>query len=253
MYCLTGPKSIRRNHLSAFDPEAFLARTGLGRTVVCLKAKSTFFTQGSSADAIFYIQAGHAKLTVVSSAGKQAVVTLLSKGDFVGEECLAITKGLRLATASAITACSALRIDRAEMVRVLREEHAFSDVFVRFLLARIMRIQADLIDHLFSSSERRLARVLLLMAHFGEAGEPETLIPSITQEMLADMIGTTRSRVNFFMNRFRKLGFVEYGSRIRVHRSLLSVFLHDNLGEYREHLSMLAPPRQTVSRSEASQ
>jgi CRP/FNR family cyclic AMP-dependent transcriptional regulator len=212
---------------TTFDPAAFLANAGLGRRIVQVKAKQSFFSQGSTADSIFYLQKGRAKLTVVSTNGKEATITLLSAGDFVGEESIAGAVGLRLATATAITACTALKIERGEMLRVLHEEHAFSDLFLKFLLARSMRTQADLVDQLFNSSEKRLARILLLMAEFGKPGEPETLIPQITQETLAEMIGTTRSRVSFFMNRFRKLGFLEYNGRIRVHKSLLNVILHD--------------------------
>jgi CRP/FNR family cyclic AMP-dependent transcriptional regulator len=210
-----------------FDPVTFLANTGRGRSVVRLKAKGAFFSQGTPADAIFYIQTGRAKLTVVSNAGKEATITLLGAGDFVGEESIAAVAGLHMATARAITACTVLKITRDAMIEVMREQHSFSDLFLSFLLTRSMRIQADLVDQLFNSSEKRLARILLLMAEFGRAGEPETLIPHITQETLADMIGTTRSRVSFFMNRFRKLGFIEYNGRIRVHKSLLNIVLHD--------------------------
>jgi CRP/FNR family cyclic AMP-dependent transcriptional regulator len=213
----------------AFDPAAFLANAGLGRRIVRVKPKHHFFVQGSPADCVFYLQSGRAKLTVVSKNGKEATITLLSTGDFIGEETLVGAPGLRMATATAITACVALKIERAEMVRVLHEEHAFSDLFLKFLLLRSMRTQEDLVDQLFNSSEKRLARILLLMAEFGKAGEPETLIPQITQETLAEMIGTTRSRVSFFMNRFRKLGFIEYNGRIRVHKSLLNVILHDQM------------------------
>jgi CRP/FNR family transcriptional regulator, cyclic AMP receptor protein len=164
---------------------------------------------------------------VLSKSGKEATITLLVPGDFVGEESLVGPVGLRIASATAITACTALKIERAEMIRVMHKEHAFSDLFLKFLLARSIRTQADLIDQLFNSSEKRLARILLIMAEFGAAGEPESLIPQITQEMLAEMIGTTRSRVSFFMNRFRKLGFISYNGRIRVHKSLLNVVLHD--------------------------
>ena len=216
---------------ATFDPAVFLAHAGLGRRIVQLKANETFFSQGSSADAIFYLQKGRAKLTVVSMAGKEATITLLNAGEFVGEECVAGVAGLRLATATAITSCTALKIERTEMIRVMHEEHAFSDLFLAFLLARSMRTQADLVDQLFNSSEKRLARILLLMAEFGQPGKQETLIPQITQETLADMIGTTRSRVSFFMNRFRKLGFIEYNSRIRIHKSLLNVILHDRWSE----------------------
>jgi len=212
-----------------FDVAAFLKSAGLGRRIVQLKPKDVFFAQGNPADSVFYLQTGRAKLTVVSKNGKEATITLLSTGDFVGEESIAGVVGLRLAAATAITACSALKIEREEMIRVLHEEHAFSDLFLKFLIARSMRTQADLVDQLFNSSEKRLARILLLMAEFGKPGEPETLIPQITQETLAEMIGTTRSRVSFFMNRFRKLGFIEYNGRIQVHKSLLNVILHDQL------------------------
>ena len=211
----------------AFDAPAFLAAAGLGRTIIQLKPKQAFFSQGGPADSIFYLQSGRAKLTVFSENGKEATITLFAVGDFVGEESLATVGGLRLATATAITACTALKIEREEMVRVMHEEHSFSDLFVKFLLARSMRTQADLVDQLFNSSEKRLARILLLLAQFEKPGEPESLIPEITQETLAEMIGTTRSRVSFFMNRFRKLGFIEYNGRIRVHKSLLNVVLHD--------------------------
>lgn len=214
-----------------FDPAAFLASAGLGRRIVQVKAKRVFFSQGNAADCVFYLQSGRAKLTVVSNQGKEATITLLTTGDFVGEESIAGVVGLRMATATAITNCVAMKIDRDEMIRVLQSEHAFSDLFLKFLLARSMRTQADLVDQLFNSSEKRLARVLLLMAEFGKPGEPEMLIPPITQETLAEMIGTTRSRVSFFMNRFRKLGFVEYNGRIRVHKSLLNVVLNDHLPE----------------------
>ena len=210
-----------------FDAAAFLANAGLGRKIVQLKPKQVFFSQGNPADSIFYLQKGRAKVTVVSKNGKEATITLLCPGDFVGEESLATVGGLRMATATAITACTALKIEREEMVRVMHEEHAFSDLFLAFLLARSMRTQADLVDQLFNSSEKRLARILLLLAEFGKPGEPETLIPQITQETLAEMIGTTRSRVSFFMNRFRKLGFIQYNGRIQVHKSLLNVVLHD--------------------------
>jgi CRP/FNR family transcriptional regulator, cyclic AMP receptor protein len=212
-----------------FDPADFLTKAGLGRRIVQLEPKEAFFSQGGLADSIFYLQMGRAKLTVVSQNGKEATITLLAAGDFVGEESLASVGERRMASATAITACTALKIERQEMVRVMHAEHSFSDIFVKFLLARSMRTQADLIDQLFNSSERRLARILLIMAEFGMPGEPELLIPQITQETLAEMIGTTRSRVSFFMNRFRKLGFIEYNGRIRVHKSLLNVILHDQL------------------------
>jgi CRP/FNR family cyclic AMP-dependent transcriptional regulator len=197
--------------------------------VIEVKPQQTFFSQGDQADAVFYLQSGRAKLTVVSHNGKEATITLLSAGDFVGEESLAAVLGMRLATATAVSTCSALKIGRDAMIRVIHEEHAFSDLFLSFLLARSMRTQADLVDQLFNSSEKRLARILLLMAEFGKPGQPETLIPKISQETLAGMIGTTRSRISFFMNRFRRLGFLEYNGRIRVHKSLLNVILHDQL------------------------
>ena len=212
-----------------FDVAAFLASAGLGRKIVQLASKQAFYSQGDPADSVFYLQKGSAKLTVVSKSGKEATIALLSVGDFVGEGALAAVPGLRLATATALTACSALKITREEMIRVMHEEHEFSDLFLKFLLDRSMRIQADLVDQLFNSSEKRLARILLLMAEFGKPGEPEQYIPKISQETLAEMIGTTRSRVSFFMNRFRKLGFIEYNGRIRVRKSLLNVILHDQL------------------------
>jgi CRP-like cAMP-binding protein len=211
----------------AFDAAAFLAEAGLGRKIIQLKPKQAFFSQGGPADSIFYLQRGRAKLTVVSKNGKEAAITLLSSGDFIGEESLATMGERHMTSATAITACKALEIERGEMVRLMHDEPSLSDLFLRFLLVRSMRTQADLIDQLFNSSEKRLARILLLLAEFGKPGEPESLIPQITQETLAEMIGTTRSRVSFFMNRFRKLGFIEYNGRIRVHKSLLNVVLHD--------------------------
>jgi CRP-like cAMP-binding protein len=216
-------------YIETFDAASFLAQAGLGRRIVLIKAKELFFAQGSAADCVYYLQSGRAKLTVVSTAGKEATITLLVPGDFVGEEALVGGGSQRLSSATAITQCRAMKIDRLEMVRVLHEEHGFSDLFLKFVLARSMRVQADLVDQLFNSSEKRLARMLLLMAEFGKEGDPETLIPPITQETLAAMIGTTRSRVSYFMNRFRKLGFIEYNGRIRVHKSLLNVVLHDKL------------------------
>ncbi len=213
-----------------FDSESFLKTEGPGRRLVHVKAGGVFFSQGTESNCVFYLLTGRAKLTVISKGGKEATITLLTVNEFIGEEAVAGTAGLRLATASAITACSATRITRDEMIRVLHDEHTFSDLFVNFLLVRGIRTQADLVDQLFNSSEKRLARTLLLMAEFGKPGEPETLIPAITQEALAEMIGTTRSRVSFFMNRFRKLGFIEYDGRIRVHKSLLNVVLHDQFG-----------------------
>jgi len=211
-----------------FEVATFLAQTGAGRQSMAFKPGQHIFAQGGSADCVFYIQTGRAKLTVVSASGKEATITLLAPGDFVGEEAMVGAAGVRMASATAVTLCTTLRIERHEMIRVMHEQHTFSDMFLKFLLARSIRTQADLVDQLFNSSEKRLARVLLLMAEFGKAGEPETLIPKISQEALAEMIGTTRSRVSFFMNRFRRLGFIEYNGRIRVHKSLLNVVLHDH-------------------------
>jgi CRP-like cAMP-binding protein len=213
----------------AFDPAVFLASAGLGRKIIELKPQQTFFCQGDSADSVYYLQKGRARVTVVSQNGKEATITLLSASDFVGEESLATIDGVHLATATAVINCTALKIGRSEMIRVMHDEPTFADKFLRFLLARSMRTQADLVDQLFNSSEKRLARILLLMAEFGKPGEPDPSIPPITQETLADMIGTTRSRVSFFMNRFRKLGFVSYNGRIQVHKSLLNVVLLDQL------------------------
>jgi CRP-like cAMP-binding protein len=226
---------------STFDTGAFLAHAGLGRRIVELKGKETFFVQGDPADTVFYLHRGRAKLTVVSQSGKEATIGFLSAGEFVGEESLAVVPGVRLSTATAILSCTALRITREEMVRVMHQEHEFSDLFLKFLLERSMRTQADLVDQLFNSSEKRLARILLLMAEFGKPGEAETFIPPITQETLADMIGTTRSRVSFFMNRFRRLGFVSYNGRIQVHKSLLNVVLIDQLPGHNAQKPPLRP------------
>jgi len=216
----------------AFDCAAFLANAGLGRKIVALEPKERFFSQGDLADTIFYLQQGRAKLTVVAQNGKEATITLLSVGDFVGEESLASMPGLRLATASALNTCVALKITRDEMTRVMHDEPSFADFFLKFMLTRSMRTQADLVDQLFNSSEKRLARILLLMAEFGKPGERETFIPPISQETLAEMIGTTRSRVSFFMNRFRALGYISYNGRIQVNKSLLNVVLLDQLPEH---------------------
>jgi CRP-like cAMP-binding protein len=227
---------------AAFDITLFLATAGPGRKIVHFKAKQRLFSQGATADSVFYLQAGRAKLTVVSKRGKEATVTLLAAGDFTGEESITADGGLRMATATAIVACAALEIQSTQMMKVLHEEHQFSDFFLKFMLMRGIRTQADLIDQLINSSERRLARMLLQMANFGKPGEPETLIPKVTQETLAEMIGTTRSRVSFFMNRFRKLGYLQYNGRIRVHRSLLNVVLHDQLPEQNASSPPIADP-----------
>jgi CRP/FNR family transcriptional regulator, cyclic AMP receptor protein len=212
----------RRN----FDPHAFLATIGEGRKLLSSQKKQTIFTQGDLADAVFYIQTGKVKLTVVSKTGKEATIGLLSEGDFFGESSLA-GQELRMDTATAITDCTVLRIDKKAMMEALHREHEFSDLFVAYLLARNIRYEEDLVDQLFNSSEKRLARILLLLAHFGKEGKPESVVPKISQEMLAEMIGTTRSRVSFFMNRFRKLGFIHYNGGLQVHTSLLNVVLHD--------------------------
>ena len=214
-----------------FDTAAFLASAGLGRRIIQLAPKEAFFSQGDPADSVFYLQTGRARVTVVSTAGKEATLALVSAGEFVGEGALAAVPGLRLSTATAITACTALRISREEMIHVMHEEHGLSDLFLKFLLERSMRVQADLVDQLFNSSEKRLARILLLMAEFGKTGDPEQYIPKISQETLAEMVGTTRSRVSFFMNRFRELGFIEYNGRIKVHKSLLNAVLLDQMPE----------------------
>jgi CRP/FNR family cyclic AMP-dependent transcriptional regulator len=210
-----------------FDPAAFLAQAGLGRTIVHLDNKKTAFSQGDPADSVFYIQSGRIRLSVIAKTGKEATIALLGAGEFCGEECIASSQPVRVASASAITPCILLKIDRKEMIRVLHREPALSDIFVSYLLARNARVQEDLVDQLFNSSEKRLARILLLLAQFGKEKAPEKVIPKISQEVLAEMVGTTRARVNFFMNRFRKLGFIEYNGAIEVHPSLLSIVLHD--------------------------
>jgi len=210
-----------------FDPKKFLATIGEGRKVVVFRKKQTIFAQGDVADAVFYIQEGKVRLTVVSKIGKEATLGILSERDFFGEGSLA-GQALRMGSATTMTACELLRIDKKAMMLALHREHTFSDLFVAYLLARNIRYEEDLVDQLFNSSEKRLARILLLLAHFGKEGAPETVIPKISQETLAEMIGTTRSRVSFFMNRFRELGFLDYGeSGLQVHSSLLNIVLHD--------------------------
>ncbi|MGA2538857.1 MAG: Crp/Fnr family transcriptional regulator [Terracidiphilus sp.] len=232
-----------------FNPVTYLSTPGSGRQIVLCKPKQAFYTQGSAADSVFYIKSGRARLTVVSKGGKEATVTLLAPGDFVGEESLVGADEIRKATASASTSCIAVRIDRQEMIRALHDERTFSDFFLKFMLVRAMRTQADLIDQLFNSSERRLARSLLLMADFDKPGVPEHLIPKITQETLAEMIGTTRSRVSYFMNRFRKLGYIEYKGRIHVNKSLLNAFLRDRLPEENTSRPRLLDPPPSASRA----
>ena len=214
--------------LSKFDPKTFLSTMNGGRKIVAFPKKKTIFVQGESSDAVFYIQKGKVRLTVVSQIGKEATIGILNEGDFFGEGCLT-GQPLRLCSATAMTDCSVMKIDKKSMVEVLHREHTFSDMFVAYLLTRNIRYEEDLVDQLFNSSEKRLARVLLLLAHFGKEGKPESVVPKMSQETLAEMVGTTRSRVNFFMNRFRKLGFIDYraGDELQVHSSLLSIVLHD--------------------------
>jgi CRP-like cAMP-binding protein len=221
-----GPRAAAKKRRD-FDPLAFLATIGEGRKFVLFPRKHIIFTQGDPSDAVFYIQQGKVRLAVVSKIGKEATLGILSEGEFFGEGGLA-GQPLRMGSATAMTDCELLQIDKKAMVLALHREHTFSDLFVAYLLARNIRYEEDLVDQLFNSSEKRLARVLLLLAHFGKEGVPETVIPKISQETLAEMIGTTRSRVSFFMNRFRKLGFVDYGeSGLQVHSPLLNIVLHD--------------------------
>jgi CRP-like cAMP-binding protein len=221
------PLAVAAKKRRTFDPNAFLSTIDGGRRIGAFSQKHTIFAQGESSDAVFYIKEGKVKLTVVSETGKEATIGILNKGDFFGEGCLTTGQTRRLCSATAMTDCSVMKIDKKSMNDVLRREPAFSEMFVAHLLTRNIRYEADLVDHLFNSSEKRLARVLLLLAHFGKEGKPEVAIPKISQETLAEMVGTTRSRVSFFMNRFRKLGFVRYNGELEVHSSLLNVVLHD--------------------------
>jgi CRP-like cAMP-binding protein len=218
--------SMARKRLPAFNPQTFLSKVGSGKTNLTPHKKQVLYSQGDAADAVFYIQGGRVKLTVVSQQGREAVVAILERGSFLGESCLA-GQTVRTATATALEDSSIVRIDKGAMIRVLHEEPTFAELFMSYLLAHSIRIQEDLVDQLFNSSEKRLARILLLMAHFGKEGKPEPVIAKVSQEMLAEMIGTTRSRVSFFMNKFRKLGFIEYNGGLHVHSSLLSIVLHD--------------------------
>jgi len=213
---------------SQFDPKTFLSTIDGGRKIAAFPKKQPIFVQGDTSDAVFYIQKGKVKLSVVSTNGKEATIGILNEGDFFGEGCLT-GQSFRLCSATAMSDCSVMRIDKKSMMAVLHREHAFSDMFVAYLLTRNIRYEEDLVDQLFNSSEKRLARILLLMAHFGKEGSPVTVIPNISQETLAEMIGTTRSRVSFFMNRFRKLGFIDYHASdvFQVHSSLLNIVLHD--------------------------
>ena len=218
---------VARN-LSQFDTKTFLSTMNGGRKIVAFPKKKTIFVQGDSSAAVFYIQKGKVKLTVVSQIGKEATIGILNEGDFFGEGCLT-GQPHRLCSATAMTDCSVMKIDKKSMVEVLHREHAFSDMFVAYLLTRNIRYEADLVDQLFNSSEKRLARLLLLLARFGKDGKPQVAIPKLSQETLAEMVGTSRPRVSFFMNRFRKLGFIDYhaGNALQVHSSLLNVVLHD--------------------------
>jgi CRP/FNR family cyclic AMP-dependent transcriptional regulator len=213
---------------SKFDLKTFLSTINGGRTIVTVPKKHTIFTQGDSSDSVFYIQRGRIKLTVLAKNGREATIGILNEGDFFGEGCLA-AQPLRMCTATAMTDSTLMRIDKKSMMEVIHREHSFSDMFVAYLLTRNIRYEEDLVDQLFNSSEKRLARILLLLAHFGKDGKPEVAIPKISQETLAEMVGTTRGRVNFFMNRFRQLGFIDYhaSDELQVHRSLLNVVLHD--------------------------
>ena len=210
----------------AFNPDRLLATIGQGRKSLTVAKRKRIFTQGDAADAVFYIQKGKVRLSVVSKTGKEATIGILSEENFFGEGSLA-GQALRMGSAAAMTECQILRIEKKAMMEALHHEHALSDMFVAYLLARNIRYEEDLVDQLFNSSEKRLARVLLMLAHFGKEGVPETVVPGISQETLAEMVGTTRSRVSFFMNRFRKLGFIHYNGGLQVHSSLLNVVLHD--------------------------
>jgi CRP/FNR family transcriptional regulator, cyclic AMP receptor protein len=213
--------------IKQFDPNEFLMNAGLGRTVHRYKPRQIIFSQEEIADAVFYIQEGRVRLSVLSKQGKEATIALLGPGDFLGEGSIASDQPVYMATAAATTECCVLKIEKREMLRTLHEEHRFSDLFVAYMVQRHNHTQADLVDQLFNSSEKRLARALLLLAHFGKKDSPEEVTPDVSQETLAEMIGTTRSRVNFFMNKFRKLGFIDYNGGLRVHSSLLSVVLHE--------------------------
>jgi CRP/FNR family cyclic AMP-dependent transcriptional regulator len=220
----------KKDKRKGFDPKLFLAEAGTGRVLVDHAKNHRIFLQGDLADSLFYIQKGKVKLTVVSKQGKEAVVAILGAGDFFGEGCLA-GQPMRMATASALSECSIMRVERAVVIRLLHEQPAFSELLLHHMLSRNIRIEEDLVDQLFNSSEKRMARVLLQLANFGKEGQPEAVIPKLSQETLAEIIGTTRSRVSFFMNRFRKLGFIKYSGQysrgLEVHSSLLNVILHD--------------------------
>ena len=217
---------MKRARKPVFDPKAFLAKADGGRTISKYRKDQIVFSQGEEADAVFYIQQGKIKIAVVSKQGKEAVVAILGTGDFFGEGCL-VGQSLRMATVTAMMECEIMRLEKAAIIRVLHEEPAFSEMFMSHLLTRNIRVEADLVDQLFNSSEKRLARALLLLANFGKEGKPEPVVAKISQETLAEMIGTTRSRVSSFMNKFRQLGFINYNGHLEVHSSLLNVVLHD--------------------------
>jgi len=219
-------KELKTLKASVFDAQAFLDSAGVARRVVEFRKKGAIFSQGDPAKDVLYIQKGGVRLSVVNESGKEAVVAVLGPGDFFGEGCLA-GQPVRIGTATAIAATTVMIIDKKEMIRVLHDEHALSDRFITYMLSRNIRIEEDLVDQLFNSSEKRLARTLLLLARYGTEDKPQGVLPKIPQEMLAEMVGTTRSRVNFFMNKFRKLGFIHYNGGIKVHTALLSVVLHD--------------------------
>jgi CRP-like cAMP-binding protein len=210
-----------------FDPKVFLAQIGLGRTILQYPKNKAIFTQGEPSNAVFYIQKGRAKLTVLSASGKEATIAILGERDFIGEGCIASDQPLRVASATAITDCSVLRIEKDAMLNVLHRQQVFSDLFVAYIVGRYNQTQADLVDQLFNSAEKRLARTLLLLARFGKEERSEVVIPKISQETLAEMVGTTRARINFFMNRFRKLGLIDYNGGLEVHSSLLDIVLHE--------------------------
>lgn len=243
---MPGTKKVR------FNPAQYLSASSLTRKIIHVVAGHVFYSQGDRASSIYYLESGRAKLVVVSERGKEATVALMVAHDFIGEESLAGPAGFHTATAMAITPCTAVKLDREEMIQILHREHEFSDMFLKFVLTRAIRTQEDLVDQLFNNSEKRLARTLLLMAQFGESGEPKTLIPPVTQESLAEMIGTTRSRVSKFMNRFRRLGYIAYNGRIHVHRSLLNVVLHDKLPEQRTKRAVTLDPSTTPTENKKS-
>jgi CRP/FNR family transcriptional regulator, cyclic AMP receptor protein len=222
------PPRKRRTLASVpFDPRIFLASAGIGKKVLHYHQKQAIFSQGDRADSVFYVQAGRVRLSVLSKQGKEATIALLGPEDFFGEGCIASDQTVRMATATALTECDVLRIARKQMLDTLHKEHGFSDMFVAYVVERHNRTQADLVDQLFNSSEKRLALALLILSRVGKKDETETVIPRVSQETLAEMVGTTRLRVNFFMNKFRKLGFIDYNDGLEVHSSLLSVVLHD--------------------------